>query len=271
MSTTNPAASNPNLVTRNDLIADAKSLPDLIRKAQAVDPDLASMFTGKALLASKSVWGNAIALVVSWVVTRYGLGWDANTSAMVTGAIVMVATLIFRALTGQPITGIFTAAPASTAAMQGSTPLTKVIALLFAIGFALTLAACGKQTPSQAAQDISLAASGLQAALGNMPGVSVPPAVTSALADLQAEAGAFAAADSQAAQQTVVKRVEADINAIVAAAGSIPGLPPKALQAVQLADVLLPVIEMEVNMIPAASAAASGTSADVARAGLKNP
>jgi hypothetical protein len=91
---------------RDMLIADAKSLPDLIAKAAAADPALAKQLTAKPLVASKSVWGSAIALVVSWCVTRYGLGWDDGTSALVTGLIDMAVTAAVRVVTSQPINGI---------------------------------------------------------------------------------------------------------------------------------------------------------------------
>lgn len=88
---------------RDQLIKEAQSLPDLISRAQALDPDLAKSLTGKALVASKTIWGNAIALIVSWCVTRYGLGWDDNTCALVTGIIVMGATAALRYVTSGPI------------------------------------------------------------------------------------------------------------------------------------------------------------------------
>lgn len=91
---------------RDQLIKDAQSLPDLIARAEVLDPDLAKSLTSKALIYSKSIWGNAIALIVSWIVTRYGLGWDDNTCALVTGLIVMGVTGAMRYVTSQPIDGL---------------------------------------------------------------------------------------------------------------------------------------------------------------------
>jgi hypothetical protein len=91
---------------RDQIIADAKSLPDLISKAQALDPDLAKQLTGKALLASKSIWGNAVALVVGWAVTRYAIGWDQDTCALATGVVTMGVTVAARWVTTQPISGV---------------------------------------------------------------------------------------------------------------------------------------------------------------------
>jgi hypothetical protein len=91
---------------RDQLIKDAQSLPDLVARAQALDPDLAKALTSKALIYSKTIWGNAVALIVSWAVTKYALGWDADTCALVTGLIVMGVTGVLRYLTSQPISGV---------------------------------------------------------------------------------------------------------------------------------------------------------------------
>lgn len=91
---------------RNQIIKEAQSLPDLIRRAETADPELAKSLTSKALIYSKSVWGNAIALIVSWMVTKYGLGWDGDTCALVTGLIVMGVTVGLRMVTSQPIDGV---------------------------------------------------------------------------------------------------------------------------------------------------------------------
>ncbi len=95
---------------RDQLIGMAKDVPDLIAKARTFDPDLAASLTGKALLASKTVWGTLAAMVVSWAVTRWGLGWDADTCAEVSGVLVMGATAGLRAITKAPVTGIVTPA-----------------------------------------------------------------------------------------------------------------------------------------------------------------
>lgn len=93
----------------DEAINQARTLPELIRNLSRVSPDLAQQLVGKSLLASKSVWGNAIAMVVAWAVTKWGLGWDAQTSAEVTGAVVMAATIALRYVTRQPISGILSA------------------------------------------------------------------------------------------------------------------------------------------------------------------
>lgn len=93
--------------TRDRIIADAKDLPSLIAAAQQSDPALAQALTGKALVASKTLWGNIVGLLVSWAVTRYGLGWSPDTSALVTGLIVIATTAALRAISSGPITGLF--------------------------------------------------------------------------------------------------------------------------------------------------------------------
>ena len=87
-------------------VADAKSMPELISKLSILDPAIAQQFQGKALVASKTVWGQLIGMGVSWVVTKYGLGWDDQTSALVTGGIEMLLAIGFRYITTTPIGGV---------------------------------------------------------------------------------------------------------------------------------------------------------------------
>lgn len=92
--------------TRDQLIADARSLPELVARARRVDPPLAESLTGKALIASKSVWGNILAPIVTYGVARYGLGWDSEMCNIVTGGAIVVGTVVFRLVTRSPIVGI---------------------------------------------------------------------------------------------------------------------------------------------------------------------
>ena len=88
---------------RDQLIADAKNLPDLVQAARVADPVLAEALTGKALIASKTVWGNAISTLIAWVVSRYGLGWDPNTCALISGLVLLAASAIIRSISAGPI------------------------------------------------------------------------------------------------------------------------------------------------------------------------
>ena len=101
------ATTAPAPTVRDQVIADAKSLPDLIARAQKDAPDLAAQLTAKPLAASKTMYGTAASLLVSWAITKWGLGWDANTAALASGIIVMIATGLLRAITASPIAGIF--------------------------------------------------------------------------------------------------------------------------------------------------------------------
>lgn len=93
--------------TRDRLIADAKSLPDLVAKAQRFDPALAQQLTGKVLLASKTPWGVLVSGAVGWAVSRYGLGWDGATTDLVAGAAVVLGAYAMRKISSGPITGLF--------------------------------------------------------------------------------------------------------------------------------------------------------------------
>ena len=111
---------NPPPTISDRVVASARDLPDLIKKASVADPDLAAKFTGKALLASKTVWGTLATMAVSWAVTKYGLNWDAETSAEVSGALVMLATTLLRCISDGPITGVVNAATPTQAAEKAA-------------------------------------------------------------------------------------------------------------------------------------------------------
>ena len=96
---------------RDKIIADAKSLPDLIATAKTVDPDLAAQLTPKALIASKSPAGTLAAGVVAWLVSHYGLGWDQATCDLVAGLAVLAGGYAMRYITASPIGGIITKGP----------------------------------------------------------------------------------------------------------------------------------------------------------------
>lgn len=91
---------------RDRLIAEARDVPSLIALASADDPVLAQALIGKALVASKSVWGPLVGAVISWTVTRYGLAWDESTSAEVTGGIILMVSTAIRLVTVAPIVSV---------------------------------------------------------------------------------------------------------------------------------------------------------------------
>lgn len=79
------------------LVAASREIPDFL----AVVPELKA----KALLASKTVWGMAIATIVSGLVAHYHLAWDEPTSQAVAGLIEMGAAIALRRITTGPVSG----------------------------------------------------------------------------------------------------------------------------------------------------------------------
>lgn len=61
---------------------------------------------GKALVTARSTYGATVTLAVTWLTTRYGLGWDANTCAEISGGLIFLVSALLRADTDTPITGI---------------------------------------------------------------------------------------------------------------------------------------------------------------------
>jgi hypothetical protein len=129
---------------------------------------------------------------------------------------------------------------------------------LVALSLVFAQVGCSGSAPpvpvSQVAADVATIANGLANALKTVP--NLPPAATTALADLSKVAAALSSASSPTAQQSVAMQVEADVNAIVAAVGSL-NLPAPAGPAITAAEVLLPLIEGGLN-VAAAAAPASG-------------
>lgn len=97
----------------NKAIAAAQDVPTLIKGLQAANPALAEQLTGKPLLASRTPWGTLAVAGVSWLASRYGLGWDDTTCAVVAGAGVLAGAYAMRAITTSPIAGWFAAKPAA--------------------------------------------------------------------------------------------------------------------------------------------------------------
>jgi hypothetical protein len=102
----------------NFAISEAKSLPALITNLQSIDPDLAKQLETKPLLASRTPWGVALASLIGMAAAHYGIGLDNDTDALLSGAIVLLFTLVgsyvMRLVTKQPVAGVV-ATPATLA------------------------------------------------------------------------------------------------------------------------------------------------------------
>jgi hypothetical protein len=107
--------------TRTDqIIAAGRDLPNFLARAEQLDPPTADKWTGKALIASKSPWGTFAGAGVTWLVTKYGLGWDQTACDLVAGGAVLIFAYAMRLVTELPITGLFTKATAAQAAAKAA-------------------------------------------------------------------------------------------------------------------------------------------------------
>ena len=124
------SATAPPISVRDQVIADAKSLPDLIAKAQSIDPGLAAQLTAKSLVASKTPYGTIAFTAVAWLAAHYGLAcpvtvtqsvtsgtitliqgcWTPDTINMLSGLAAMagafIGSAVMRYVTKSPIGGI---------------------------------------------------------------------------------------------------------------------------------------------------------------------
>lgn len=94
-------------VIRDQIVADAKNVPDLIAKAQTADPWLAQQLTGKSLFSSKSPPAIIVAALITWASTKYGFGWDQSTVDLLTMVVGVIAAYGMRFVTSAPITTLF--------------------------------------------------------------------------------------------------------------------------------------------------------------------
>lgn len=92
----------------NAAVAAAKDLPGLVAALQTASPQLAQQIEGKPLALSKSMYGNILLPVVTYLAGRYGLGWDESTCALVTGFVLAACAVGFRLITTSPISGLLT-------------------------------------------------------------------------------------------------------------------------------------------------------------------
>ena len=92
-----------NQQVESELVAAAKSMPDLIEAARKSAPSLAEQLEGAPLIYSKTVWGMLVTIVLIWLARHYNLGWDRDTDNLVSGAIVMGVTIGLRWITKTPI------------------------------------------------------------------------------------------------------------------------------------------------------------------------
>lgn len=97
----------PTTPLRDQLVAQAHSLPALVSAAQIEDPALARQLTPKLLLLSRSPPGVLLAFVLSWALGRYGLRLDATAVDLLVGFTVLLSSYVFRYITASPIQGVF--------------------------------------------------------------------------------------------------------------------------------------------------------------------
>lgn len=101
-----PAASAAAPTAIDNAVAAAKDLPDLVSKAQAIDPSLAAALEGKALIASKTPWGTLLAGAIAYFAAKQGFGWDETLCDLLAGAGVLLGSYLMRFISPARITGL---------------------------------------------------------------------------------------------------------------------------------------------------------------------
>jgi hypothetical protein len=98
----------------NNAVSAAKNLPDLIAKAQEVDPSLAAALQGKALALTTGPVINAVVAVVTYAAGKFGLGWDEGTCAIVAWGAIVVSMYVMKWVNPERVTGLFKAKPVTS-------------------------------------------------------------------------------------------------------------------------------------------------------------
>ena len=57
----------------------------------------------KSIFQSKTFWTNLLGPAILWASTKYGLNLDAETQAAVITVVMMVANIVLRKITTQPV------------------------------------------------------------------------------------------------------------------------------------------------------------------------
>lgn len=70
---------------RDQVIADAKSWPDLLQRASVLDPALEAVLTGRGAAASKTPIGALLSAGVAWAASHYALGWGQEFDNTIAG------------------------------------------------------------------------------------------------------------------------------------------------------------------------------------------
>lgn len=74
---------------RDRIVASAHSLPDLVAKAETLDPALAAKLKGQAAIASATPVGALLGGAIGLIAARYGLGLDAEMVNLISGGLVL--------------------------------------------------------------------------------------------------------------------------------------------------------------------------------------
>lgn len=127
------------LPSRDQIISQANSLPDLVSKAQAFDPAVAAALTPKALIASKTPIGIMVTYGVTWLASKYALDWDPNFCALAAGLGVLAASYVMRYVTTSPIAGIFKAKPLTPAPGDSASVKMPTIIAMLTIGLSAVI------------------------------------------------------------------------------------------------------------------------------------
>ena len=95
----------------NFVVRQAQSVPDLINGIKKADPEAALQLTTKPLAFSRTPPFTVGVVLFTWMSTKYGFGWDADTVNVVTLVALTVISYVMRSITTQATAGVFKTPP----------------------------------------------------------------------------------------------------------------------------------------------------------------
>jgi hypothetical protein len=103
----------------NEAIAGARDLPGLLAR---LPPGMTAQLETKPLAYALSPPAVFLATLLTWVSTKYAIGWDANTCAMFAGAICLAAAYVCRLFTNKAIVGVVVTPPGTPPVIGNAVP-----------------------------------------------------------------------------------------------------------------------------------------------------
>jgi hypothetical protein len=104
---------------RDQLFAQAKSLPDYLSMAESLDPTMAAAIKGQGQSVSATPVGGLVVAAVGFLSSHFGLGWGEAGDAAVASVLFLIGGYLTHLVQGRLAKAKIANAPAATAKPAG--------------------------------------------------------------------------------------------------------------------------------------------------------